>query len=105
MASTGMIQMAEPGRVDILVDTEFQQAITNGNAFSETIFEKIWTPEVPPGPGTRITSFKMDSDFPLISLATMLGPSPDWFVGLSGLALFESGIKLCSQYIPDIGRD
>ncbi len=92
MASPGIIQMAETGRVDILVDTEFQQAISNGHAFSETIFEKVWTPEAPPGPGTRITSFNMDSDFPLITLATMLGPSPDWFVGVSGLALFENGL-------------
>lgn len=91
MASTGVIQMAETGVVEILVDTEFQQAVASGNAFSETIFEKVWTPEVPPGPGTRITSFNMDSDFPLITLATMLGPSPDWFVGVSNLVLFENG--------------
>lgn len=105
-ASPGIQQMAETGRVDILVDVdfdnyasntgytgeaEFQTAIQAGNAFAETIFEKMYTPEVLPGPGARTASFNVDSDFPLVTLATMLGPSPDWFVGVSGLALFENG--------------
>lgn len=95
VATPGIEQMAETGRVDILVDvnydnfaantgyigdSELQTAINAGNAFAETIFEKIYTPEILPGPGTRITDFNVNSDFPLVTLVTMLGPSPDWFV-------------------------
>jgi hypothetical protein len=29
--------------------------------------------------------------FPLLTLVTMIAPSPDWFVGVSGLPLFENG--------------
>ena len=33
----------------------------------------------------------MEEDFPLLTLVTMLGPSPDWFVGFSGLNMRENG--------------
>ncbi len=84
LASPGMVRMAESGNVDKFADIEVQNAIDAGNAFSK-IFEKIYTPETPPGPGSRVTTFQMSSDYPLLTLATMLGPSPDWFVGVSGL--------------------
>lgn len=89
MASPGMVQMAETGNVDILVNTEVQAAIDAGNAFSG-IYEKKYTPEILPGPGSRTTTFQIRDQFPLVTLVTMLGPSPDWFVGVSGLALYEN---------------
>jgi hypothetical protein len=29
--------------------------------------------------------------FPLVTLVTMVAPSPDWFVGVSALPLFDAG--------------
>lgn len=91
LASAGMKEMAETGVVEILADQEVGVAITNGTAWSK-IFEKIYTPEQPAtAPGWRITTLQIHKDFPLVTLATMLGPSPDWFVGVSGLSLRKDG--------------
>ena len=37
--------------------------------------------------GSLVEYFTIDSSQPLITLTSMLGPSPDWFVGVSGLHL------------------
>jgi hypothetical protein len=42
-------------------------------------------------PASTSMEFEMTTDFPLVTLVTMVAPSPDWFVGVAGLALFESG--------------
>ena len=42
-------------------------------------------------PGMISKKFAMDSAHPLGSLAAMIAPSPDWFVGVTDLALFEGG--------------
>ena len=45
------------------------------------------------GSGTRspgsatIQAITLREDFPLVTLVTMIAPSPDWFVGVSGLSL------------------
>lgn len=90
-ASDGMREMAETGNVLILAQQEVPAAIDRGDAYA-AIFEQVYTP-APPAvpPGSRTTTVTMHRDFPLITLATMLGPSPDWFVGVSGLSLWEDG--------------
>ena len=36
---------------------------------------------------TTIQAITLREDFPLVTLVTMIAPSPDWFVGVSGLSL------------------
>lgn len=43
-------------------------------------------------PDTRTGTITVDADFPLISLVTMIAPSPDWFVGIHGVDLRPNGI-------------
>ena len=94
VVSPGMQEMAETGVVEILVNQEVQAAMDQGTAFSK-VYEKIYTPEKPQiAPGSRTTSLEMNRDYPLVTLATMLGASPDWFVGVSGLSLMENGVWL-----------
>ena len=38
---------------------------------------------------SRNTTISVSGSFPLVSLASMLAPSPDWFVGLSGASLLN----------------
>jgi hypothetical protein len=92
LASPGMVQMAETGRIDILTDEEIQAEV--GNRVSQTLEYRWWF--CPPvttvsSCGDLSVEFDMDDSFPLVTLVTMLGPSPDWFVGVSGLPLFENG--------------
>ncbi|MYA33138.1 MAG: elongation factor Ts, partial [Gemmatimonadales bacterium] len=39
-----------------------------------------------PGSAT-IQGFNVKTDYPLVTLVTMIAPSPDWFAGVSGLSL------------------
>ncbi len=39
--------------------------------------------------GTRTFDIDVTSDYPLVTLLSMIGPSPDWFVGISGVSLLD----------------
>lgn len=80
MASAGMEQMAETGGTSLLRG-EFTAATTrrNGHLLSTTIF----------GQGRRSIQFEVEKEESLLTLVTMVAPSPDWFVGVSGLDLYE----------------
>ncbi len=45
-----------------------------------------------PGGGRASTTieFQADKAYPLVTLVTMIAPSPDWFVGVSGLSLLDA---------------
>jgi hypothetical protein len=90
LASPGIVQMAENGRTDILV-TEVDAAITSGTAGSVLNWQHWFCPSGTTNPscGFLVVEFEIDDAFPLVTLVTMLGPSPDWFVGVSGLALHD----------------
>ena len=80
MATPGMERMAEVGSRTTL-QSEFQTAISAGTAQSVILGGGIGSP------GSTTTSFETSSAFPLVTLVTMIAPSPDWFVGVSGLNL------------------
>lgn len=84
-ASTGMRDMAERGRTSPL-DDEIRAAMAIGTAD-----QVILGGDVDPSPGSASLEFDMQRAFPLVTLVTMVAPSPDWFVGVAGLALFENG--------------
>jgi hypothetical protein len=84
-ASDGIKAMAEQGRVSILSD-EFKVAIAAGTARQIVAGGGLAT-----SPGTLTIEFDISQSHPLLTLVTMVAPSPDWFVGVSGLALFEGG--------------
>ena len=90
-ASPGMKQMAEIGETGILVN-EVNTQITAGNAGSVLNWQHWFCPDQTNSSrcGPTTVEFEIDEDFPLVTLVSMLGPSPDWFVGVSGLALREN---------------
>jgi hypothetical protein len=84
-ASPGIEAMAEEGGTSPL-DAEIQAAIDAGTA------EGIIRGEgVDPSPGATSLEFQISRDHPLVTLVTMIAPSPDWFAGVSGLGLIENG--------------
>ena len=85
LASTGIRDMAERGRTTPL-DLEVQAAIDAGHA--GTI---ILGGGISPSPGSVSTTFTISLDFPLVTLVSMIAPTPDWFVGVNGLSLLENG--------------
>jgi hypothetical protein len=85
VATEGIRQMAERGRKSPL-DADVQQAIAGGLA------EHLLSgPELDVTPGSASLEFDVSQGFPLVTLVSMIAPSPDWFVGVSGLALLQNG--------------
>jgi hypothetical protein len=102
-ASLGIQYMAEYGSQIPLAD-EVAAAIVAGNA-GTVVSGGI----VNPSPGSVSESFTLTQDFSRVTLVTMIAPSPDWFVGVSGLDLFAGGFwtpQITVDLLPyDAGTD
>ena len=85
LASEGIRLMAERGRQSPL-DLEVDAAARAGTAQ-----HLLRGGDVPSSPGSVSLEFDISTGFPLVTLVTMVAPSPDWFVGVSGLSLLEGG--------------
>ncbi len=88
LASPGMVQMAETGATFILLD-EVQARINLGLA-GRTLDWRWWFCPVDtdhPNCGELVVEFDITEAHPLVTIVSMLGPSPDWFIGVSGLPL------------------
>jgi Spondin_N len=85
LASEGIRLMAERGRQSPL-DLEVGAAIAAGTAQHVLAGD-----DVPRSPGAARLDFDISRGLPLVTLVTMVAPSPDWFVGVSGLSLIENG--------------
>ena len=80
-ASLGIRRMAEWGSTTPL-DLEVLAAATAGHAGE--VIESLTYPE---SPGSVSTTFTIAPATPLVTLVTMIAPSPDWFTGVAGLDL------------------
>ncbi len=104
LASPGIESMAETGSKTLL-ESEVSDLITAGNAFAVLSGDGIGT-----SPGSVSLTFDLNTDYPLVSLVSMLAPSPDWFVGVSGYALGDGGDhwlveEVVTLYVYDAGTD
>ena len=82
-ATLGIESMAETGGTGTL--TAEIQAEIPGAALAVINGSGIRSPG-----STTIQAITLREDFPLITLVTMIAPSPDWFVGVSGLSLRDA---------------
>jgi len=101
-ASDGIQLMAEHGQKTTLLD-EIAPAITNGTAQFQLSGGGIST-----SPGSVSLTFPqpMSRDFPLVTLVSMIAPSPDWFVGVDSLSLIEAdGQWATNTSVTLYGRD
>lgn len=102
-ASPGIKNMAETGGKSPLTG-EIAALINGGTACAE-----ISGGGINPSPGTVSVEFTATQDCPLVSVVSMIAPSPDWFVGVSGLSLYEDGDWVEEKTVPlfayDAGTD
>jgi hypothetical protein len=85
LASPGIRLMAEQGRKSPL-DQEVMTAISSGTA------QFVLSGGALSGsPRSVSLEFDVSVNFPLVTLVTMIAPSPDWFIGVSGLPLLVNG--------------
>ena len=82
-ASAGIESMAEVGGTSAL------KSEINANMNAVAVIEK----SLPSGGmPTATVDFTVTTAHPLVTLVTMIAPSPDWFVGVSGLSLRPSAM-------------
>jgi hypothetical protein len=104
VASVGIQQMAELGGTSEL-QNEVNMAISGGTA-GEVI---SGLGGIPSGTGVSSLEFSVTDEYPLVTLTTMIAPSPDWFVGVHGLSLRDEngwiGKTVVDLYAYDAGTD
>ena len=100
-ASEGLRLMAELGQKTTLLN-EIAPAITNGTAHFQ-----LSGGGISPSPGSVSLVFpqEMRRDFPLVTLVSMIAPSPDWFVGVDSLSLIEDGHWVTNKVVTLYGKD
>lgn len=92
LATNGIESMAETGSTSSF-SQEINSAITAGDA------EFLLSGSGINSPGSTTMTFDITSDYPAVSLVSMIAPSPDWFIGVDGLELFENDRWLDSVVI------
>ncbi|XP_069691847.1 spondin-1 [Periplaneta americana] len=96
LASDGLRQVAEWGSV-----RGMEQELRAQSKHLRTLIKAagLWYPRV----NTNTTStFRVDQRHPLVSVVSMLGPTPDWIVGVSGLNLCNKDCTWSEQKIIDL---
>ena len=98
-ASPGVERVAELGSVGTLVSE------IGGNA-NANIVVRAGTSFISPT-ATVSGTFTANSSYPLVSVLSMVAPTPDWFVGVSNLSLYDNGWqnRVVDLYTYDSGTE
>jgi hypothetical protein len=93
LASAGIEAMAELGststlrqEITALMDAGVAETLISGSGIGTS-------------PGMAEVSFDVSQAYPLVSITSMLAPSPDWFIGVDALNLRENGEWLEDQIV------
>ena len=100
-ASEGIRLMAERGQQLTLL-SEIAPAVANGTAQFQLAGGGISS-----SPGTVRLTFPepMRRDYPLVTLVSMIAPSPDWFVGVDSLSLIDDAQWVTNKVVVLYGMD
>ena len=100
VASQGIVNMSQTGSRDPLNDEIDSFIDSRGAEFRINALTRVR-----PSPDTISFEFDITSGFPYVSLTSMIAPSPDWFVAIRGMNLFENGEWTCLLYTSPSPRD
>jgi len=92
IASAGLKTMAETGQTTPL-EIELGNVIANGDGSTIVLADK----GLSSGVDSWTTEISVDLDYHFLSLTSMLAPSPDWFVGVSNVNLYDG-----TQFIDEL---
>ena len=84
-ASPGIEVMAETGSTGPLV-AEVAELVASGDALASVV-----GPPIALSPGAATVDVELSPSHSQVTLVSMLAPSPDWFVGVSGVELCRDG--------------
>ncbi len=103
-ATAGLEHLCEEGKHQPL-DDEIRAAIKTGGAGA-----LIETPDpLRSVPGKATTSFEIDAKHPMVSIAAMIAPSPDWCAVAADVVLYQDGQWVATKTVAleawDMGTD
>lgn len=98
LATPGIEDMAERGVNDNLFD-EVNTAILANNA--DQWLEQPFNPNNENGIAT-LMNVQVSEDFPLLTLTSMIAPSPDWFIGVNSLTLLDGTDNWINSIVMDM---
>ena len=103
-ATPGLEHLCEEGKHQPL-DDEIRAAIEAGSAGA-----LIETPDpLRSAPGQATANFEIDAQHPMVSIAAMIAPSPDWCAVAASVSLQENGEWVAKKTLPleawDMGTD
>jgi len=103
LASSGIKNMAETGSKSPLNKEIFIAYL------KKSAFQLLSGDGMQSSPGFVNLTIKVSQDYPLVTLVSMIAPSPDWFVGVDSLNLFENSTFIDQKteilYAYDAGTD
>ncbi|CAN5267035.1 hypothetical protein BH09BAC2_BH09BAC2_01360 [soil metagenome] len=82
-ATKGLEDVAEVGNT-VKMSAEIDAVISNKKA----LYKFLISP--PSVTGTSQSALSLNTNYPLISFASMIAPSPDWFMGIHDVNLYEN---------------
>ena len=103
LATPGIESMAEIGGT-IILRNEISSAQDNSYTQADP-FDPIIAGSGINAPGMTSVTFSIHREFPLVTLVSMVAPSPDWFVGVAGLNLIENGQWVDTRIVELEGYD
>ncbi len=102
-ATQGIKDLAERGKTTPL-DAEINERIANKQGYKLFIGSSLGN-----GTGEIEIEVEVSRDYPCVTLATMIAPSPDWYVAIINVNLFEKGYfiekKSVAAHVYDSGTD
>lgn len=97
LATAGLEDVAEQGN-NVQFFNEVASAISAGDAN-----QQIEGPALATAAGTvSIDLIETSSDFPLLTLVSMIAPSPDWIVGINSVSLLDSEGNWIDEIVIDL---
>lgn len=99
VASPGVEEMAEQG-VNGMLSAEISDLINTDMAFDYVEGGGLST-----GTSERTFDIFVTEEFPLVTLVSMIVPSPDWFIAVENVALFTGGAFLETLTVNAISYD
>ena len=94
VASKGIEDVTEAGLIDVLLFDEVAPAISQGTAGSMIEVRQFTDAAMDGQPGMLEFELTVTQGHSLVTMLSMLGPSPDWFVGVSGQSMQNDGLWL-----------
>lgn len=99
IASEGIEMMAETGATTPL-DEEINSMIGTGEGFELVIGDYLNS-----GTGNIEVEIQINRKYSVITLATMLAPSPDWYVAVVNINLLEDGKFINEKVVEGVAYD